>query len=75
MTAIANTDVEKVIERAFPTWRPVRSPEYMQGVRAALLFRLSASRHRSPYAEGTCQFDAYIAGKREGMILDLRGEE
>lgn len=75
MTAISSINVEKVLERVFPSWRPVRSTEYMQGVRAALLFRLSAARPRTPYAEGTCQFDAYIAGKREGMILDLRSEK
>lgn len=46
-----------------------KSPEYIEGMRNFLLFRLSGIHIPSSYRPGTCQADAYEAGYAHGRIL------
>lgn len=52
--------------RAFGGPRTPRSPAYQGGAKAALQRIFEGGDMTVPYAPGTCEFDAYIAGRLEG---------
>lgn len=65
-TAITNDLVKEAFEKG-----KARSQEYQNGFRDGALDRLAEGRanepiFRPPYKEGTCQFDAWDAGRNEG---------
>ncbi len=60
----------EILRAAFAAPRDPRSPEYKDGVLAALGYRLGESAHvRCPYPAGTAQADAFFAGTDEGHRL------
>lgn len=61
--------VDRILNEAFPTTRPPRSPEYKQGVLAALKFRIEKTEVLNPFAEGTAASDAFYSGLEEGHQL------
>lgn len=58
--------VQALFRRAFDVPRDPTSIEYRRGVVDALAFRLVGERIAAPFAIGSCQFDAWYAGTREG---------
>jgi hypothetical protein len=66
---------DKIYQEAFTSrFREPRSTEYKAGVLAALRDKVSqangsADRNEPPYMPGTTQFDAWVAGYQEGLLL------
>jgi hypothetical protein len=54
---------------AFPAHRSVKSTQYIAGVRAVLMNRLSGKPMEMPYRPGTASADAWEAGKAEGKVI------
>lgn len=61
--------VERILDVAFFPGRTERSPEYREGCRAALEFRLVGRRIHAPYAAGCAAADAFFAGVQEGHAV------
>jgi len=61
--------VDQLLEAAFNVPRDPRSPEYKDGARATLDFRVNAVRIPHPYASGSAADDAYHAGIQEGHVI------
>jgi predicted SprT family Zn-dependent metalloprotease len=62
-------NVEALMAEAFKPGREPRSAEYKEGVRAVLAMRIERSQLALPYALGTAQCDAYLAGCEEGKEI------
>ena len=57
--------VDELMASAFFEGRDPRSPEYKRGARSILLFRIEGGELEAvPYALGTAQADAYLAGQK-----------
>lgn len=61
--------VDRLLDIAFFPGRTQRSPEYQEGCRAALEFRLVGQRIPAPYAAGCAAADAFFAGVEEGHAI------
>ncbi|MBK3737646.1 hypothetical protein G3A39_00290 [Paraburkholderia aspalathi] len=57
---------DELMKRAFHAPRDARSPEYKQGVRDTLIFRIEGIRRALSFEIGTARADAYFAGREEG---------
>lgn len=66
--------INRLISEAFapPLSRVVRSPEYLNGVRALLLQKLIGKPLASPFPAGTAAADAFFAGVNEGRSIYAR---
>lgn len=58
--------VDALFQKIFDVPRDPRSPEYKQGVRAALAFRIHGTRIVHPFQCGTAASDAFFSGLDEG---------
>jgi hypothetical protein len=61
--------VDDLMAEAFAPGRDPRSAEYKAGVRAILERKLNGTALPLPYALGTVQADAYMAGWDEGNAI------
>lgn len=61
--------VDRLFNAAFDKVRHPRSPEYKEGVRAALAYRIRGAGVRCPYTIGQVQADAFYAGLEEGHAI------
>jgi hypothetical protein len=57
---------DELFNGAFSKLRDARSPEYKQGVLAALKFRLEGINISEPFPEGSAALDAFYSGLDEG---------
>lgn len=62
--------VHDILAQRF-TIRDTHSVEYREGVRVALEWRLMRAPMGCPYASGTVQADAFLAGIAEGRMLPM----
>lgn len=70
----APVTVQSLFDAAFAGAREPRSEAYRHGVLAALTFRIENRRLVCPYAIGTAERDAYVAGCDEGNILHTKAK-
>jgi hypothetical protein len=61
--------VDELMAEAFRPGRDPRSAEYIAGVRDALRLHIEGCQLVLPYALGTAQCDAYLAGCEEGKAI------
>jgi hypothetical protein len=64
--------VEELMNKRFHAARAPRSPEYKDGVRAILEFRINGTDIFFPYQPGTAACDAFYSGIDEGHAIWTR---
>ncbi|SAL66468.1 hypothetical protein AWB67_07113 [Caballeronia terrestris] len=61
--------VAELMAEAFTSGRDPRSAEYIAGVRSILENCIEGAAIVLPYALGTTQADAFLAGQEEGRVI------